>query len=378
MPRKAHTQPPVAALTADLAQPAGAIAVAALVSDLSLQADNQPPSEILLLPAGRFQARDGRPATASGFWELDASGAQQLIAAASAARGDYVIDYEHQTLNSQANGQPAPAAGWFKTLEWRDGTGLWAKVRWTAAAAKAITAGEYRYISPVFSYAKDGRVLSLLMAALTNFPALDGHSDLATLAAARFSLPTEDSPLTEAQLAALRAALKLDKDADADAINAAVTALAGKVAAGDDAIASLKTRTDELAALKSQATTPDPDKWVPKAVYEEAQAASRATAANSEQAALTALIKQGVADGRIPGQATATWLQDQGLAACKTYLESAPALAGLSGTQTGGKDPAAADKTKTGKDALTEDDLAVCTQMGIDPADYAKHLETAQ
>jgi phage I-like protein len=81
---------------------------------------------------------------------------RHLIAAADARQTPYVIDYEHQTLRSAKNGLPAPASGWFKKLEWREGVGLFAvDVEWTDAAAAAIDAGEYRFISPVFLYDTD-------------------------------------------------------------------------------------------------------------------------------------------------------------------------------------------------------------------------------
>jgi len=52
--------------------------------------------------------------------------AQHLIDRVAAAAVDYVIDYHHQTLLAEKNGQPAPAAGWFDALEWREGDGLYA------------------------------------------------------------------------------------------------------------------------------------------------------------------------------------------------------------------------------------------------------------
>jgi len=133
-----------------------------------------------LIPAGQFRAVDGRPQGLPG-WTMDGEAARQIIAAVSALAGDVVIDYEHQTLKASANGTPAPAAGWFKALEWREGDGLYVTdARWTANAAAMLTAREYRYISPVFHYGQtDGRVLSIHSAAITNTPALDGLTDLA-------------------------------------------------------------------------------------------------------------------------------------------------------------------------------------------------------
>jgi phage I-like protein len=148
---------------------------------------------IQLLPTGTFRARDGRPKdVASGYWLITAPVAQRLIRKAAERATDLVIDYEHQTLNSAENGQPAPAAGWFRStsLEWREGHGLYAgQVQWTNKAAAMIAAREYRYLSPVFSYDKQtGEVLELHHVGLTNFPALDGMASLPTLAAARFRL----------------------------------------------------------------------------------------------------------------------------------------------------------------------------------------------
>lgn len=87
-----------------------------------------------------------------------------------------VIDYEHQTLHKEANGQPAPAAGWIHGLRWVDGKGLYAEVELTQRARDLVAAGEYRYFSPVFEYAKaTGNVARVLMGALTNHPAIRRH-----------------------------------------------------------------------------------------------------------------------------------------------------------------------------------------------------------
>jgi phage I-like protein len=136
---------------------------------------------IQLLPAGEFRTTDTRPADVDA-WRLDAESAAALIAA-SAAKGKLVIDYEHQSLSATKNGQPAPAAGWFKTLEWREGQGLFATdVEWTDKARQMIQSGEYRYLSPVIDYDKStGTVLRLISAALTNTPALDGMEEVTAL-----------------------------------------------------------------------------------------------------------------------------------------------------------------------------------------------------
>jgi phage I-like protein len=173
-----------------------------------IQANNK---SVQLLPAGTFKARDGRPADVPArHWYTDAALAAHVIAKASALATDIVIDYEHQTLNAENNGQPAPAAGWLQgaALEWREGQGLFATgVQWTPSAAAMVKAREYRYLSPVFRYDRQtGAVLELLHVGLTNFPALDGMESLPALAAARFqSAAPESSPATTTGIAALSA-----------------------------------------------------------------------------------------------------------------------------------------------------------------------------
>ena len=97
-----------------------------------------------------------------------------------------MIDYEHQTLNKATNGQPAPAAGWFKGLEWREGQGLFmVQIEWTERARAMISGGEYRYLSPVFGFdSQTGAVTYIHSVALTNDPALIGLADLAAATAA--------------------------------------------------------------------------------------------------------------------------------------------------------------------------------------------------
>ena len=99
-----------------------------------------------------FRATDGRPATLPG-WKVDAQIAAQLIAAVHAQTNDPVIDYEHQSTQIPANGQPAPGCGLVQTAGmagWR--WPVCVDARWTDRARAMIEAGEYRYLSPVFEF----------------------------------------------------------------------------------------------------------------------------------------------------------------------------------------------------------------------------------
>lgn len=327
---------------------------------------------IQLFPAGAFKARDGRPADVeAGHWFIDAQIAASVLAKASARATDLVIDYEHQTLNSEKNGQPAPAAGWIKgaALEWREGLGLFATApEWTERGAAFIKAREYRYLSPVFIYdTRTGAVLELLHVALTNNPALDGLASLPALAAARFQLADPAAPSAEENHSVNReqliALLGLASDASDEDIQNALTTVKGNA----DKLPEIQA---QLAAAKAQ--TPDPAKYVPAAMVEDLKKDIVALKASQTGREVDELVQAGLADGRLlPAQEK--WARELGgkdTAALKTYLDNTPAIAALKGQQTQGKQPAPATVEE-----LSEEALAACRAMGTDPKDYLATLK---
>lgn len=325
--------------------------------------------DVRLIPAGDFRAVDGRPKNIAG-WKMDAKLAARVIDRVAARADARVVDYEHQTIYSEKNGQPAPAAGWFKNLEWRDGDGLYATdMEWTDRAGGMIAAKEYRYISPVFAYdQKTGEVLDILHAGITNNAGLDGLTDLAALAAKFYAdtspaEPGDNNPKEQSMpeiLKKLLAQLGLQETAtEAEALGA-VTALK----ANADKTATLET---EVAALKS--TAPDPAKFVPAETVMVLQTQVASLTAQIHGGQMEQMIKSGLQDGRIL-PAMEAWARDLGkqdLAQLKGYLDNASPVAALNGTQTGGI------FTGGGKDgALSEEELSVCKQMAIDPEAYKK------
>lgn len=321
--------------------------------------------EIQLLPAGLFRAKDGRPRDVPA-WRMDAAIAARLIERVAARANPLVIDYEHQTLAAEQNGQPAPAAGWFKRLEWREGQGLFAvDVEWTEKAAQMIAAKEYRFISPVLSYDKrTGEVLDLHMAALTNYPGIDGMAGLTARAAARFDLTPhhtteETSTVDREQLIAL---LGLAADATDEQIQQALTALKAKA----DQVGALQ---GEVAALKAQ--TPDPAKFVPVETVQAIQTELAALKSRVATKEIDDLVAAALADGRLL-PAMENWARELGkkdVAALKSYIDAAQPIAALKCTQTGGKAPQGGQAGE-----LDEAALDVCKQMGVDPAEYKKTL----
>lgn len=309
---------------------------------------------IQLFPAGQFDAIHGAM-LGKGPWRTDADIAARVIARVAARINDLVIDYEHQTLRTASNGQKAPAAGWVKptSLEWREGEGIFARSpAWTDTAAAHIEAKEYRYLSPVFLYdPESGEVLDLLHIALTNTAAIEGMQEVGNQAAATYDLsfqPNEENSMNE-----LLKLFGLDPDATEEQAVAAATKLLNqvadlqkKVAANDQAIAAAK------------AETPEPAMEAIKGLQ-------------AEVAALTKKIATAIAKNNlVPTQEQ--WAKDLGkrdVAALKSYIETAPTIAALGGMQT---DQVEFDDD--GNPVLTEQQLPVCSQMGIDADDYKKTL----
>lgn len=337
----------------------GATAIAACAFDAAAD------GAVQLLPAGKFRATDGRP-TECGAWLIDAAIAAQVIARAAERANKIVIDYEHQTILSEENGQPAPAAGWCKRLEWREGQGLFATdAEWTERAKAMLQAGEYKYISPVFEFDKaTGAVVRILSVALTNYPGIDGMSEVLVRAAARMSHSNQESTQMSALLKALLSSLGLPETVTEADATAAVTALKTKAAKVDE-------QDTTIAALK--AATPDPAKFVPIETMTALQTELATLRAKTNQNDVDATVAAALAEGKLlPAQeAWAKSLGAKDFAALKAFVDSAQPIAALAGQQSQGKPPV------KGADAhgLTDVQLAICKNIGIAPADYKKSLD---
>ncbi len=337
-----------------------------------------------LMPAGTFHAPRGA-AEGTGPWHLTAEAAQAIIRLAAARSTDIAIDYEHQTLYAEKNGQPAPAAGWVdpRSLEFRD-DGLYGGIAWTAKARAAITPGpngepaEYLYLSPVFPYDANGVPLDLLHLALTNTPAIDEGA--AQLAAARMAIThdvTNDAQeIDTVKREQLIQTLGLAAEATDEQIDTAIAALKAAQADAEAFRQALGAKDDAkpedaVAALKAtSASAPvDMSQYVPKAAHEEALAVLRTGVVANEKAEMERLIKEGLDDGKIFGPAYADHLRAQGLAALKAHLDGAPSIAALKTTQTQGKPPEGAETKGDGE--LTDAELAVCKGMGLTAEQYS-------
>lgn len=120
-----------------------------------------------------------------GPFEFTAMVFDAMCKNASAQSTPLSIDYDHRAWSDTA--PDSRAAGWVQSLT-REGEGedakLWATVEWTASAADAIRAGEFRFCSPAWVMdaidRKSGESIGprMLNIALTNVPFLDGQTPI--------------------------------------------------------------------------------------------------------------------------------------------------------------------------------------------------------
>jgi len=138
----------------------------ALNTDLSAAvSDGQAPEWVELIPPGpNVVGRDGRQ------WLFDEQAGMLVQSSFTSRSIDLPIDWEHATQHRATKGEDAPAAGWIKQLEIRDGA-LWGFVDWTPRASAQVINREYRFLSPVFDFDPDTtRIARLVSAGLTNKP----------------------------------------------------------------------------------------------------------------------------------------------------------------------------------------------------------------
>jgi phage I-like protein len=356
-------------------------AIALLAAALAMQAS----VDVHVLPAGEFTGMDGRPGN-SLTWKLSDAAGQQLADTLNArhAKVQFQFDYEHQLMNAETNGQPAPASGWVNAFEWRKGEGLFAlDVQWNARALAMIESNEYKYISPVLVYdKKTGEVVDLVNASLVGRPNLELNPVAQERVAAMnlhhdtpFTNPKEISPMTVAT--AILLALGLQADATEAQALSAITGLQAKsanvlainAALGVDNAADQAATVMAIAALKSQAVTGG-DSTLTMIKSLQGELAVLKAAANSQ--AVDGLVQAALKDGKlVPAQVV--WAKQLGqtdVAHLSAFLKDAPCIAAnLAGGQSQGE--------PKNKDAhgLDEVQRAVCAGMGIKPEDYAKTLQ---
>lgn len=301
------------------------------------------PDWIELLPVGpEIKGRDGRS------WRLDKL--YTIIEAFHADGKDMPVDIEHATELKAPKGDIAPAVGWIKALEVRNGS-IWGRVEWTNDGGLIISNRQYRYISPVFLYDKTTKqILRLTSAALTNQPNL-------ALQALNREGQTEHEE--EPAMKKIYAALGLTETAtEAEALNA------------------IEKMRGDLATASNRAESPSLDKFVPRADYDQAlnrASAAELTVADLKKADLETAINTEIESALSAGKITpatvdyhkASCRQEGGLDRFKEYVKAAPAIGAPSGLD--GKQPAGEST------ALNAEEAKVAAMFGNSAEDIKKY-----
>lgn len=284
---------------------------------------NSAPEWVHLIPSGEFTGRDGR-----GPYKLDAAA---VLEAFNHWGMPISIDYEHQSLNTIENGQPAPAACWITALESRD-TGIWGKAEWTERGATYVTTKEYRYISPVFDYTADNTVVRLVGAGLTNMP------NLYLTSINRFHQPkghTMDMNELKNRIVYL---LNLPNTSTDDEILAHISRVFAAHTQSEPLIAqmrsSLKLATDapltSVAHAVSQtvSATPDLTKFVPMDEYQRVSHQLNTIQQEARTKHAEDLLKQAIEAGKV-APASEAYFRQQALAnpdSFATFIATAPVV----------------------------------------------------
>lgn len=334
----------------------------------------EPPEWLHLVPVGSWVHWSGRELT------IGAAETAEIVASFVRARIDLVVDYEHQTLNTLSNGQPAPAAGWIDRMEAR-ADGVWGHVQsWTSAAIGFLSRREYRYLSPVIELDARDRVsgeslgMALSSVALTNNPFFAG--DLSPVV-------SRGGPLNLLPL--LLAALALPEDTTAEAALEAVKALKEKAdsaatlearaAVGDGFVAAAgwkkvpkdaAAQIGALVAAKGRADELETQLAAAKAVQVDLQAQLLTAKAAAASSAVDNLVARAVDSGKVPPALEKTFREFAiaNVATATKWLDEAPVLV-ASGRQV---DPAVGAK-KTA-DTLSPEEQAICAQLRLTPEKY--------
>lgn len=282
------------------------------------------PEWIELLRPGLNLARDGR--------RFALNDPQAVIAASLKDGAELPVDYDHQTERKGTTG-PVPAAGWITELAERAG-GIWAKVSWTADAARMIANREYRFVSPSMYTTKNGVVHGIKGAGLVHWPALN-----------LTQLASREDPMA-------------DPD-DNDIVSFTKVEIAELLGVAADTVtaSALKTRL--------RTASPDPARFVPIDAVKELLASR-----NEAQLALTSSEAASKVDEACRTGAITPAMRPWALELCRSdpeafdgFLKVTPSFGYLMETHR------PASGLRTAQRQYDADTLALCRQLDIRPED---------
>ncbi len=321
---------------------------------------NAPSTIIPIFPSGTVRGVDGRGPYA----------VKNIATVILASIREYVylvIDRDHQA-DLAPPGTPIKAAGWIKRLFEKDG-GIWGEVEWTPAATQELKDKEYRYISPTFEHDKQGNVVRILRASLTNTP----NFNMKAVASAQLNTPNpeEETETMNKTILAIAAALGLAAPKTEEDVLALVTATASELAEAKkfqgDAAKALGLKEDEILAtastikalIEDKGGEPDPKKFVSMEVFTATASQLKTLQDSVAEDRADIAVEEAVKAGKVT-PAMKAWASEyakRDLADFKKYVENAPVIASAAAV--------IKDKPATGKEELDDEDKALCSSLGI-------------
>jgi len=304
-------------------------------------------------------------------WQMDAG---SIISNAQASKTDFPIDYNHASLDARKTGAVAPAAGWVDrtTLEARP-DGIYGRVKWTGAAVNHLTEREFRYTSPVFTFnPKTGKTLAYKGSGLTHYPNL---GDLTPVANSNEGESTMDEIIEE-----IREALNLPTASNAAEIKTELDKLFGRVgtlATNSDAklidqvgmietrIESAETKAAEAVAAVAANAQGDPAQFVPRTEFDRVDSALKAVTTTQENQRVDMAVNAALDAGKI-APASLDWAKDLCRSNPKSFDEFVANTA--QAIPMGENEPGSSGHNS----ALSHEEAAVCSQLGLSTEDYLK------
>ena len=332
--------------------PASYIAAAAAVEVVS---DGVPKKRIQLLPLGEIVLRDGR-----GPFNMSMEAAHAVVAAtrAHAGKTDIMVDYDHQSFYGarEGVGGRAEAAGWISPASLTVETdGIWGDVSWTPAAEARLTAREYRYLSPLFTFDPATKaVRAIRNAGLTNTPAIEELAAVASLD------PTVETSMFKKIALALGLPAAATEDEIAAAAAAFVQSSTALAAAGQKLGLAAGATAEELVAAAQAAAPRD---QLTAAALADATARLAKLEADRAEGIVAAALKAGKI---VPAQKD-FWVKrmQSDPAETEAYLAAASAIL-TPGELGAGGDPEA------GQPALAPHERVIAANLGMTDEEFAE------
>lgn len=333
--------------------------------DLSTLEDGQNSQLVHLISVnanGMVTGVDGRQ------WKLNAD---NILANAANAKTDYPGDYHHASLTAKETGVEAPACGWVDPASLvGDENGISGMVEWTDKALNAIQSKEFKYISPVFTYNAGGETVAFKGFALTHYPNL---GDLKPVTNAQDN-PTLEEKYMDELLEQLRWMLNLPTASTPEEILGELKKLQERLqshVSDDEAanaadlntletLANIETRLETLAANSQQDLTG----YVPRSEFDTVRNELSAITTAAEDKRVETAVNSAIEAGKV-SPANKTWAENL----CRTNPESFDQFVANSAQAVPlGEDQHGGE----GAQVLTDEETAVCSQLGLSAEDYIK------